>query len=183
MMDLLNAIEKLEDVIVCEEAELIVIKSMDGVKLFTTSAEVRVGWFNSTKSVTVRSESTGFHVLTLIETSKQLRSEKSVEIRDPSDSKLIGSAVMKKRFFWTSHEIRGETGQKIAGFACDGEKYVFDGGVGTAKQDKKQKGVSFTIHFADSLDKKTKLLMTCSAFLMITIEKEAQEALSFMLLQ
>lgn len=179
-MSYMNVIDKLLEVIVCEEAGLTVVKSIDGKKLFSSSQDYTFSLFTTTRTIELCEESVASPVLRLVEEQKRLRNEKVVEARNASDSKLIGRAVMKKRFFWTSHEIQDAKGNKIAGFKCDGEKYVFDGGIGTARQDERSKTISFTVRFAAPLDREIKLLMIVSAFLMITIEKEAQEALKSM---
>ena len=173
----LKVVEGLKEVIVGQERKgEVVVKASDGSKLFTTSQDLYISWFSSVKTIKVKDVATAGHLFTLIETNKQLRNSKTIEVRSASD-KLFGSAVMKKRFFWHSNELLNATGDKIASFNCDGSKFVFDGDQGTARpQVSKNKLVSFTLKFGPTADTSVKLLMIASAFIMIASEQEAQDA-------
>lgn len=169
-----NSVAGHDILMVSEESGLLVVGTKRGHSLFTTSHECKVNWFTSVKTVKFLDASTNSHVFTLIETCKQLKGEKVAELRTP-DGQLIGSVVMWKRFFRSCYELRNGSGDKISGFHCDGEKYVFDQKMGYVKHKMPSKTVAFIVKFGPDVGDSVKLLMIGSACLAITLAREAQE--------
>ena len=179
-MELFN---NLDAAIVSLDKGVISIRSGDGVKLFETVSKNEGSWTKSIKRMELLEKSSAQPVFAFMMISRRLWNSKTIEVSQCKSriigyTGLIGFALMKKRVFVQTNEIRGPDGKKIASFQCDGVKYVFEPNIGTGDHNKSNKNISFTIRFIPSLESSVKLLMVASALLMIENEKEAQDNLS-----